>query len=75
MTLPQVAPELAARLANYTLDDRSRDLLRELAPMLDKHIETALDQVIAGAARLPRVAPCMPSMAQRSNVSRPRSSA
>jgi methyl-accepting chemotaxis protein len=56
MTLPQVAPELAARLANYTLDDRSRDLLRELAPMLDKHIETALDQVIAGAARLPRVA-------------------
>jgi methyl-accepting chemotaxis protein len=56
MSLPQVAPELAARLANYTLDDRARLLLRELAPLLEPHLGTALDQVIAGAAHLPRVA-------------------
>jgi methyl-accepting chemotaxis protein len=56
MTLPQVAPELAARLANYTIDDRARLVLRELAPILDPHIGEAVDQVIAGAAKLPQVA-------------------
>ena len=29
MVLPQVSPELAARLANYTIDDRARALLRK----------------------------------------------
>ncbi len=56
MSLPKVAPELAARLANYTLDDRSLLLLREIAPLVDAHLEAALDQVIAGAANLPKVA-------------------
>ena len=56
MTLPQVAPELAARLANYTIDDRARLILRDMALLLDPHIGTAVDQVIAGAARLPAVA-------------------
>jgi methyl-accepting chemotaxis protein len=56
MSLPQVAPELAARLANYTLDDRARALLREIAPMVDAQLGPALDQVIAGAAKLPKVA-------------------
>ncbi len=56
MALPQVAPELAARLANYTLDDRARIMLREIAPLVDAQVGTALDQVIAGAANLPKVA-------------------
>ena len=56
MTLPQVAPELAARLANYTLDDRARILLREIAPLVEVQLDAAMDQVIAGAARLPKVA-------------------
>jgi methyl-accepting chemotaxis protein len=56
MSLPQVAPELAARLANYTLDERARLLLREISPLVEQHLGTALDQVIAGAANLPRVA-------------------
>ena len=56
MALPPVAPELAARLANYTIDDRARVMLRELAPLLEPHLGTALDEVIAGAARLPQVA-------------------
>ena len=56
MTLPQVAPEIAARLANYQIDDRARLVLRELAPMLDRHIGTAVDEVVAGAARLVQVA-------------------
>ena len=56
MALPQVAPELAARLANYTLDDDARLLLREIAPLVDAHLDAALDQVIAGAANLPKVA-------------------
>ena len=56
MALPQVAPELAARLANYTLDDRARVLLREIAPLVDARLGAALDQVIAGAINLPKVA-------------------
>jgi methyl-accepting chemotaxis protein len=56
MTLPQVAPEIAARLANYQIDDRARQLLRELAPLLDGHIGSAVDEVVAGAARLVQVA-------------------
>jgi hypothetical protein len=56
MTLPQVAPEIAARLANYQIDDRARLVLRELAPLLDRHIGTAVDEVVAGAARLVQVA-------------------
>ena len=56
MTLPQVAPELAARLANYTIDDRARLVLRDLAPLLEPHIGEAVDQVISGASRLAQVA-------------------
>jgi methyl-accepting chemotaxis protein len=56
MTLPPVAPELAARLANYLIDDRARVILRELAPLLEPHLGQAVDDVIAGAARLPQVA-------------------
>ena len=56
MALPQVAPELAARLANYTIDDRARAALCRLAPMLGPHIAEAVGEVIAGAARLPQVA-------------------
>jgi len=56
MNLPQVAPELAARLANYIIDDRARVVLREMAPLLEPHIGRAIDEVIAGAARLTQVA-------------------
>ena len=56
MTLPPVAPELAARLANYTIDDRARMTLRELSAVLEPHLGAAIDEVIAGAARLPQVA-------------------
>src|SRR5437762_809168 len=56
MTLPPVAPELAARLANYLIDDRARGVLRELAPLLEPHLGRAIDEVIAGAARLQQVA-------------------
>jgi methyl-accepting chemotaxis protein len=56
MALPNVAPELAARLANYTLDERARGLLRELAPLVEGLLANAMDQVIAGASNLPKVA-------------------
>jgi len=56
MTMLPVAPELAARLANYLIDDRARGVLRELAPILEPHLGTAVDQVITGAARLNQVA-------------------
>ena len=56
MSLPQVAPELAARLENYALDDRARLLLRDIAPVVDSQFDAAFDQVIAGAAKLTRVA-------------------
>ena len=56
MTLPPVSPELAARLANYKIDDRARAVLQELAPVLEPHLGAAVDEVIAGAARLQQVA-------------------
>jgi methyl-accepting chemotaxis protein len=56
MTLPQVAPELAARLANYKIDDHARAKLREMAPLLEPHIGKAIDEVIASAASLTQVA-------------------
>src|SRR5215204_3866465 len=56
MALPPVAPELAARLANYTIDDRARETLRELSALLEPHLRQAVEEVIAGAARLPQVA-------------------
>ena len=56
MVLPPVAPELVARLANYTIDDRARMTLRELSAVLEPHLGQAIDEVIAGAARLPQVA-------------------
>ncbi len=56
MTLPPVAPELAARLANYLIDDRARTVLIELGPVLEPYLGKAVDEVIAGAARLKQVA-------------------
>jgi methyl-accepting chemotaxis protein len=56
MKLPPVAPELAARLANYLIDDRARAVLRDLAPVLEPHLGRAVDEVIAGASRLSQVA-------------------
>ncbi len=54
--LPPVAPEIAARLANYRIDDPARELLRDMGPLIHPHVGEAIDQVIAGAARLPQVA-------------------
>ena len=56
MALPQVAPELAARLANYALDDHARLVLRDMGPVIEPHLDGAINQVIAGAAKLVRVA-------------------
>lgn len=56
MTLPPVSPELAARLANYSIDDRARAVLQELGPVLDPHLGAAVDEVITGAVRLQQVA-------------------
>jgi methyl-accepting chemotaxis protein len=56
MDLPNVAPEIAARLANYGLDNEARAVLREMAPLIDGEIEKAVNQVIAGAANLKAVA-------------------
>ena len=54
MTLPPVSPELAARLANYNIDDRARAVLQELAPVLDPHLVRRSTRSSRGAARLQR---------------------
>jgi methyl-accepting chemotaxis protein len=56
MSLPPVAPELAARLANYELDERARRMLQEMRPLIEPQLEPAINEVIAGAARLVQVA-------------------
>jgi methyl-accepting chemotaxis protein len=56
MPLSPIDPSLAARLANYELDDQARALLRDIAPVAGREIDPAIDKVIQGAARLPAVA-------------------
>jgi methyl-accepting chemotaxis protein len=56
MPLPPVAPEIAARLANYEIDDKARLTLQEMRPLVEPELEPALNEVIAGAARLVQVA-------------------
>jgi methyl-accepting chemotaxis protein len=56
MSPHEIAPEIAARLANYELDERARLVLRELRPLIEPLLETAINEVIAGAARLVQVA-------------------
>jgi methyl-accepting chemotaxis protein len=56
MSLLEVAPELAARLANYELDDRARRTLREMRPLIEPQVAIAIDEVIAGASKLVQVA-------------------
>jgi len=50
-----IAPELAQRLRNYRIDEQARDILRGVAPLVVPVIGPALDQVIAGAAKLSHV--------------------
>jgi methyl-accepting chemotaxis protein len=50
-----IAPELAQRLQNYRIDERARDRLRRLAPIIEPVLGPAIDQVLAGAAKLSRV--------------------
>ena len=50
-----IAPELAQRLQNYRIDEHARDRLRRLAPIVEPVLGPAIDQVIAGAAKLSSV--------------------
>ena len=56
MSLPKIAPQLAARLANYELDDRARQIIREMRPLIEPHLRPAVDEVVAGASKLVQVA-------------------
>jgi methyl-accepting chemotaxis protein len=55
MVSPAIAPELLQRLENYGLDERARRILRKLAPLVEPRIDAAIDQVTAGASKLPHV--------------------
>src|SRR5262249_40595126 len=50
-----IAPELAQRLQNYRIDERARDRLRRLAPIVEPVLGPAIDQVISGATTLSSV--------------------
>ncbi|MBM3527388.1 MAG: hypothetical protein FJX62_04795 [Alphaproteobacteria bacterium] len=56
MSLPPVAPEIAARLANYRLDDNARRVLSGMAQLLEPCLPAAIEEVIAGSRSLPQVA-------------------
>jgi methyl-accepting chemotaxis protein len=56
MALPPVSADLAARLANYQIDDVARLKLREMAALLDPHLGAAINEVVAGATTLMQVA-------------------
>ena len=56
MELPIVVPEIAARLANYGLDDDARRILVEIASLIEPEIDKAIEEVIVKAASLKAVA-------------------
>jgi methyl-accepting chemotaxis protein len=50
-----IAPEVAQRLQNYRIDQRARDLLRSLAPLVEPIVGPAIDRVMASAGTLSSV--------------------
>ena len=56
MPLAPVDPSLAARLANYEIDDQARLMLRDMAPLVEQELNGAIERVIGGAAKLKAVA-------------------
>ncbi|HXW26287.1 MAG TPA: methyl-accepting chemotaxis protein [Xanthobacteraceae bacterium] len=54
--LPAVAGDIAARLANYEIDDRARLLLRRLRPIVEPLIDPAMDRARSYAGKLPHAA-------------------
>jgi methyl-accepting chemotaxis protein len=44
-----------ARLAVYSLDDRSRRILAECWPLIEPHLESAIDEFLAAVRSLPRL--------------------
>src|SRR5689334_6518100 len=53
--LPPCAPELKARLENYEIDDKARELLGQMRAQIMPLFDPIFDQVIAGASKLPHV--------------------
>src|SRR5947209_13825359 len=56
MASAAIAPELLQRLENYGLDEAARRVLRSLAPLIEPRLDAAIDQVTAGAMKLPHAA-------------------
>lgn len=56
MSLLPVTPEIAARLANYEIDEQARLMLREMRPLIEPQLEPAINEFIAGAEQLTQVA-------------------
>jgi methyl-accepting chemotaxis protein len=56
MTRPELPPEFAPRLESYGLDERLRRILRETWPFIDPFLDSVVDELFAGASRLPHVA-------------------
>ena len=57
MSRPELPPEFAPRLASYGLDERARGVLREIGSLIEPAFDSVFDELFAGAARLPHVAP------------------
>jgi methyl-accepting chemotaxis protein len=56
MERPELPPEFAPRMVSYGLDASTRERLREMWPVIERELETALDALISNTARLPHVA-------------------
>jgi len=57
MSQPQLPPEFVPRLASYGINERTRGVLRETWPLIEPVLDSMLDELFAGAALLPHVAP------------------
>ena len=56
MALPELPPEFGPRLQAYRIDERARQHLRELWPVIEPVLSPSIDEHFVQSARLPHVA-------------------
>ena len=56
MSRPELPPEFIPRLKSYGLDERTRQHLREIWPLVEPHLDLIVDEFLTATARLPHVA-------------------
>ena len=53
--IQSLPPDFIARLKLYHIDEQAMELLREISPVIELHLASAIDAFIAEGLNVPRV--------------------